>query len=819
MGEIPMDDSLIEHQNQRFRRNAWIAVLIWTLLLSASMLWNMINEDKHALEAARKVAFSYLNKDLAFQQWLRSQGQLYAPANPQAPDHSQPDSLKPLNCLATLNHFILGLKQSQGIHGRVLTLPPSRRNPPDAWEQRVLDTMLKLGAQEVFEVMDIRGEPYMRVMRPIYQAPRCATETRADGSEAQKILAAISVAVPMHTELAYKHNALKRIGLSHTLFWIAGLFVILHTLRRNRQRFLERLQSENKLRQAAKVFASTSEGVMLSDPQNKIIMVNQAFSKITGYTESEVLGQDPRILKSNKHDQAFFQAMWASIRDAGQWHGEIWNRRKNGEIYPEWLNIGVVRDQDGKLSNYVGVFSDITTIKESEERLNYLAHHDPLTGLPNRLLFNARLEHTLQQARRYQKQVAILFLDLDRFKNVNDTLGHPSGDQLLKQAAERLRAELREEDTLARLGGDEFVSVVEAERATQIAAVMARKLLAALGQPFVLLGHEVFIGGSIGISLYPSDGEDCATLVKNADIAMYRAKQQGRNNYQFYTESLTEGMFQRLTLESQLRRALERNELVLYYQPQLDVADGCIIGVEALIRWQHPEKGLLAPGQFIPLADEMGLLTHIGEWVLHTACTQAREWEARGLPTLRMAVNLSAYQITRSDVTQTVREALDRSGFDPAYLELEITEDFFMQGDAQTLKILQELKAMGITLAIDDFGTGYSSLSYLKRFPIDRIKIDQSFIRDIPLDADDEAIARAIIAIGHTLKLTVIAEGVETLDQHDFLLLENCDEMQGFLCSPPLPAEALEHLLREQIRAKPPFSGNMACMNIRRRRG
>jgi diguanylate cyclase (GGDEF)-like protein/PAS domain S-box-containing protein len=727
---------------QRVKHIAWLALFIWTLLLGASLVWNAHQEHKHMLETVRKVAHNDLNNKLGFQGWLEHSGQAREAGN----------------CFQAINEFMEEAAYHGGIYGRLLTIPALNGTPPDSWEERVLEQMLAVGAEEVYEVVEIDGEPYLRLMKPTYNFLPCALENQDKAPEEFDM--AFSLALPLRTYYAYLYQTERHIASSHGALWLLGIGVIGFFARRARQRLRERALAEEKLRQAAKVFESTSEGVVVTDAQARIITVNPAFISITGYREDEVIGKNPRILNSGRHDQAFFQSLWASVEKTGKWHGEIWNRRKNGDVYPEWLNVGVVRDAGGKLTNYIGVFSDITAIKESEQQLNYLAHHDPLTGLPNRLLFNARLEHTVQQARRRHTELAVLFLDLDRFKNINDTLGHASGDDLLRQVARRLSTSLREEDTLARLGGDEFVIIIESLNAARDSAKVADKLLDILRQPLQLLEHEVFIGASLGISVYPADGEDCETLVKHADIAMYRAKHLGRNNYQFYTQELTESMFHRFTLENGLRRALDRQEMVLYYQPQLDVAQSRITGVEALIRWQHPERGLLLPGNFIPLADEMGLLTRIGEWVLHAACRQARKWLDQGLPPLRMAVNVSAYQITHSDIAKTVREAIEHTGFDPHWLEVEITEDFFMQGDVQTLHVLHELKDMGITLAIDDFGTGYSSLSYLKRFPIDRIKIDQSFIRDIPRDSDDEAIARAIIAIGHTLKLTVIAEGV-----------------------------------------------------------
>ncbi len=559
----------------------------------------------------------------------------------------------------------------------------------------------------------------------------------------------------------------------------------------------ERQRTQSELKLAAQVFESTTEGVMVTDPHGTIVAVNNAFQRITGYSEEEAVGQNPRLIRSDRHDEYFYHTLWESIHLTGQWQGEIWNRRKDGEIYPEWLTIGTVRDTAGAVTHYVGVFADISAIKQSEQQLEFMAHHDPLTHLPNRLLFNARLAHAVQRARRERTLVALLFLDLDRFKTINDSLGHPVGDRLIQAVAERLQHTVREEDTVARLGGDEMTVIVEEIRHSRDVALMAQKLLDAFKRPFQLDGQEVFVTASMGISLFPADGEDVATLVKNADAAMYRAKEQGRNNYQFYTAELTAMAFERLALESSLRRAMERDELELYYQPQVSLRRGCITGAEALVRWHHPEMGLVPPSRFIPIAEESGLIIPIGAWVLEQACRQARAWREAGYTALTVSVNLSARQFLQKELAETVAAILERTGADPASIELELTETTFSQNTEETLQTLWQLKELGVALAIDDFGIGYSSLSQLKRFPVDRLKIDQSFVRDIPRDADDAAISRAIIALGHSLQLKVIAEGVETLAQREFMQEAGCDLMQGYLFSPPVPAAHLGELLAE----------------------
>jgi len=553
----------------------------------------------------------------------------------------------------------------------------------------------------------------------------------------------------------------------------------------------EKRRLDNQLRQAAAVFENTSEAVVITDINANITAVNKAFCEIMGYTEAEVLGKKPSLWRSERHDSSFYQQMWTSVNMLGSWRGEVWDRRKNGEIFPTWQSISAVRNDADEITNYVSVFTDISSLKQTQEQLNYLAYHDPLTDMPNRLLFNDRLSHAMERAERSESQIALLFVDLDNFKNVNDSLGHLVGDELLVKAASRLRKLLRKEDTVARLGGDEFIIIMEHVPHIQDTAFLAQNLIEHFHEPFIIHGHELHVTLSIGISVYPRDGEDVQTLVKNADAALYRAKAEGRNDFYYYTEELTSSVFERLQIESALRNAVKNDELVLHYQPQFSLATGKIIGVEALLRWNHPELGLLPPARFIDLAEDTGLIVRMGEWVLSTACREMRSWLSQGYDFGRVAVNVSGLQFQRGDFQQMVNDVLLNTRLDPERLELEITENFIMHKTEKAIAILDNLKSIGIQIAIDDFGTGYSSLSYLKRLPIDKLKIDRSFVRDIPHDANDEAIACAIIAMGRALELKVIAEGVEVQEQKDFLLSQGCDEAQGYLYSKPLPANEL----------------------------
>jgi diguanylate cyclase (GGDEF)-like protein/PAS domain S-box-containing protein len=547
------------------------------------------------------------------------------------------------------------------------------------------------------------------------------------------------------------------------------------------------------------------EAVMVTDVRNRIIQVNRAFAQITGYTPEEAIGQTPRLLHSGQQDVAFYHDFYRSLEQQGEWRGEIWNRRKNGEVYPQWLSVRVVFDVNGDVHRYVSVFADITDVKESERKLWQLAHHDALTNLPNRLMLGARLEHAVQRAHRTGHRLAFLYIDLDHFKNINDSLGHHAGDELLKMVAERLASAVHEDDTIARLGGDEFVVLIEDIPDASSALRVAERLLKVLQDAFVIAGKTLFVTSSVGVSMYPGDADAPNTLLQHADAAMYRAKALGRNRIAFYVPELTRAIQRRMALEHDLRHAIVREELVLYYQPQFSADNGSLVGMEALVRWQHPERGLIRPGDFIPIAEETGLISDLGCWVTETACRQAQRWRDSGYLDFTLAVNLSPYQLHAS-CARDLESLFKRTGFPSENFEFEVTETLF---GGQTGAAMNELKNMrerlGIGIAMDDFGTGHSSLSKLKQLPIGKVKIDQSFVRDLPDDRDDVAIVRAIILMTHTLGLTVVAEGVETKAQQSFLCESGCDQLQGHLFAKPMPADELTLLLDEQAFSLPKY--------------
>lgn len=545
-----------------------------------------------------------------------------------------------------------------------------------------------------------------------------------------------------------------------------------------------------------RVFEQSSEAVLITDRSNHIVAVNAAFTRMTGYSREDVLGHNPKLLSSGRSTPEFCQTLWAALERDCYWEGEIWDRCKDGRVFPKWLTISVIHNASGEVENYVACFTDISEQREAADRLLHLAYHDPLTHLPNRLAFESQIELTIRACERDNRQVALMLIDIDRFKTVNDTLGHHVGDDLLKSVAKRLRETVRASDIVARLGGDEFVVVLpDIENALTVASV-AGKILRAMGEVHTVGCHTLYATPSVGISIYPSDGRDSDTLLRNADVAMYHAKSAGRNNYQFYASRMNEAAGERLLLENALRQAVtsitpEHSEFSLHFQPQMDAGSGHIIGLEALARWHHPTLGSIPPSRFIPLAEETGLIQPLGDWVFWETCRHVRLLKNLGISGVRVAVNISAQQLRHENLPLAVYGALACYDLTADDLELEITESTAMQNPEITTAILRQLSSMGIAQAIDDFGTGYSSLSYLKHLPIQRLKLDQSFVKDIESDTSDAAICSATIALGHNLGLELVAEGVETIAQQDFLTKLGCDFLQGFLYSKPLPFEQL----------------------------
>ncbi|CCK75234.1 conserved hypothetical protein [Oleispira antarctica RB-8] len=560
----------------------------------------------------------------------------------------------------------------------------------------------------------------------------------------------------------------------------------------------EHKQAEEKNRLSAIMFESTQEGALITDKNTYIIAVNKAFTDITGYSEEEALGNRPNLLKSGKQSKKFYARMRDSLDKNGSWAGEICNKRKNGDFYPEWLSIKNVYDDNDKIINRIAVFSDISHLKKTEEQIEKLSYQDQLTGLPNRLLFQSRLSHALDVAKRNKYPLAVMYIDLDHFKNINDSLGHSVGDEVLLMIAERLKNRVRESDTLARIGGDEFILLLEQIDDVEQVAYVAQSILELMAEPFEFNdGKNIFLGVSIGISFYPNDGLSASELISHADAAVSQAKDNGRNCVHFYTLELTQAAQERMRLESELRRALvNKSELQLYYQPQVNIESGEVVGAEALLRWHHPSDGVISPLVFLPVAERSGLMAAIDYWVLETGCQQQASWKENGLPFFILAINITKYSFMDASFLSQINSIIKATGVNPETIELEITEGALIEPSPQVIQTIAELKRIGFTLAIDDFGTGYSSLAYLQRFNVDKLKIDRSFVKDVLTDAQGEAITSAIISMAKSLNLEILAEGVEDKEQLAFLKEKGCEIYQGFYFSKPIPVKEFEALIR-----------------------
>lgn len=600
-------------------------------------------------------------------------------------------------------------------------------------------------------------------------------------SAENKVIGTFALSSFEHREPSQFHRMLLEIGSS-----IVGIVL-------NRNRYQE------SLRQYEKVFEGSEQGIMVTDVKHMILSVNPAFTRMLGFTLDDVIGKTPKILSSGLHDVNFYQNMWESVSHFGHWRGEIWNRRKNGEIFPEWLSISEVKNEAGEITHYVGTFSDISDLKSAQKEIQYLSSHDALTGLPDISLFRDRLENAVSIAAAANQKIALLALNLDNFKFLNDSLGYASGDKLLKLFAERLKGCLHETDTICRHGGDEFIILLNNMHDDDSINYMVDMLLTEVSSPFAFAGSNISTSCSIGVAVYPTDGNDFEKLFGRARKAMSHAKEEGRNTARFFTEKLNTDSLHYLNIAYGLREALAHHQFELHYQPQISLKNAQIIGAEALIRWHHPQNGMQPPAQFISIAEQTGLIVEMGEWIIEEACRQAMEWQKNGLLPLSMAVNVSAVQFRRGNLAKVIIKALEKTGLDPQLLELELTESIFMEDIDHLLAQLDTLKKLGVKLAIDDFGTGYSNLAYLKKFSIDRLKIDQSFVRDINTDPNDAAIVRAIVQMAHTLNLAVIAEGVEDESMLKHLRESGCDEVQGYLFSRPLPAEAFATFIKQSV--------------------
>jgi len=799
------------HENkeiQQLVKGTLFIFLTWSTMMGISLFWNLQRESTRILQLAEVEAKANLSKDLAFRRWATKMGGLYVKVTPD----SQPspfmshieerDTITKSGQQLTLYNpaIILRLlmetqKQLYGIQARITgeqILNPA--NSPDEWERKGLKIVAKT-LTDYSEVTELNGQPVLRYMQPMIMQEGCLKCHAWTNIKVGDLRGATDVAIPLTPYYKLEQESRSVLFASHSGIWLLGIaFIGFFAYRRNGY-LKERHFHQDTLRKLKSAVEQSASGVIITDTKGTIEYANQRFLTINGFEKNEVIGKNPNIVKSNQNEPSLYQKMWDDLNSGKDWRGEIKNRTKSGEVYWCSETISPIKNSNDEITHYVAVLEDISERKIAEATIQQLAFYDPLTELPNRRLLSERLQQAIISSQREKSCVALLYLDLDRFKTINDTLGHLAGDQLLQISSKRFLTCLRESDTLARLGGDEFAILMPAPVHHEELSKVAQRLLDCMQKPFQLNQQEVIVTTSIGISIYPSDTKDVQVLFSNADVAMYHAKSQGKNTYQFFSDGLNKAAAERLTLEIGLRKSLERNQLYIQYQPKFDLNSGHIYGMEALLRWQHPELGFIPPDKFIPLAEEIREIDKIGHWVLVEVCKQNKKWFDEGIQ-LIASVNISPLQFQTDDLQSRIQKILDDTGLSPKFLELEITESALMDEPEHTRKILAGLSAIGLSLSIDDFGTGYSSLSYLKQFPVNTLKIDRSFVNDIVIDEDDRAIATSVIALAKTMKLEVIAEGVETLEQQNLLKELGCHHIQGYYLSRPLDVDKFDAFVK-----------------------
>lgn len=779
----------------------------WALLVGGSLAWNLRQIDQITLNTAAAAARSSLAKDIGFRNWANSHGGVYIPPTAQTPPNpylNVPDrdvmttsgkALTLMNPAYIVREIQQNFSGDLKIKSHLTSLKPlNPLNLPDEWETKALQSF-EQGNKEALEVSDLEGKPHLRLMLPLPVTEGCMKCHASQGYKVGDVRGGIGAYVLLEPYLEIVAARSSELTMSHGVIWLIGLFGIGFVFRREQLNIAHREEVSTELQKLFQAIEQSPISTVITDLSANIQYVNEAFLNITGYSREEVIKQNPRILQSGKTPQKTYEEMWNKLTHGESWQGELVNKNKNGSEYTEWVKISPVRNADGLVTNYISVKEDITARKKTDAEIKNLAFYDTLTQLPNRRMLMDRLKQVLASSARSKRQGALLFLDLDNFKNLNDAHGHDLGDQLLQQVAKRLESCVREGDTVARLGGDEFVVMLEdlSEDALEAAAqaeTVGEKILATLDQYYILGALYYHSTPSIGVTLFNGHEQSQDDLLKQADIAMYQAKKAGRNTLRFFDPKMQDAIASRVALESDLRSAIaEQEQFQLYYQRQVD-SSGRTIGAEALLRWQHPVRGMVPPSEFIPLAEESGLILPLGHWVMATACRQLAAWAAQpGMSHLTLAVNVSVDQFNLPTFVEEVLTLIDYFKVDSSKLKLEITESMLM-GNVNDITVkMDALKIRGIQFSMDDFGTGYSSLQYLKLLPLDQLKIDRSFVRDIATDDTDRAIVRTIIAMSESLNLNVIAEGVETEEQRQLLLKKGCAMYQGYLFGKPVPIE------------------------------
>ncbi|HIJ61830.1 MAG TPA: EAL domain-containing protein [Rhodospirillaceae bacterium] len=782
---------------------AVLAVIGWSLLVLASLLWNLHQARDSAYALARNEAGANIEKDLAFRRWVTAHGGVYVPVDERTPPNPylrvpNRDFDGPGGVRLTLMNPAYALRQmqqqfggGQGVSGHITSLLPiNPSNAPDAWEHQALEAF-QGGQTEVMEINEIGGRPYLRMMRAMKVEKGCLKCHAEQGYKEGDVRGGLAASVDLQPFLAGLRDDSRALAGSHGGAWLIGMLAIGLVGSRAGRRLDERREADERRRLTANVFEFAQEGIVITDPEANILEVNASFTNITGYRRDEVLGRNPSLLSSGRHDQQFYDDMWKCVKRNGFWRGEIWNRRKGGESYAGLLTVSSVTNAAGAVTHYVGTFADISQIKTQQARLDSLIHYDALTQLPNRVLMADRLSQAVARSKRRESLLIVGFLDLDGFKAVNDSFGRAIGDKLLVQVADRLKGLIRGDDTVARLGGDEFVLVLSGLDTLQECDRALNRILASVAAPYLIDGHEAVLSASMGVTLFPNDGSDPDTLVRHADHAMYAAKQAGRNRYHLFDPEQDRRVHAHHEAFTRIQEALVAEEFRLYFQPKVNMRTGKVAGAEALIRWAHPERGLLPPADFLPLIDDTELAVPLGEWVIGTALRQMEEWRRLGL-NLPVSVNIAARHLQCGDFVERLRRILAQhdGGLAPL-LEFEVLETTALENISAVGALIGECRDLGVEFSLDDFGTGYSSLSYLKRLPAQTLKIDQSFVRTLLVDLEDLAIVEGVVSLTKAFNRQVIAEGVESAEHGIALLQLGCDRAQGYGIARPMPAEDL----------------------------
>ena len=782
-----------------------ILFFVWTLLLFISFSFNSNIIEKQNLELAYHEAITNINKDITLRRWATKKGGVYVPiTKDQKPvfflSHIENQNIEStngkkytlLNPASIIRELMEDYKEHYGIQGRITSLKYfNPKNKPDEWEKKVLNIFegnKKL--TEYKEISEINKKPHLRYLRPMYMEDGCEKCHGILGFKKGDLRGATGVNIPLvkyYENISHSKNILIT---SYLLIWLLGIIGLFFSEFIAFKRIKEREKASDKVNIYTQALENTGEAVLITDKDIKIKIINSAFTKLTEYSLDDIKDKNPRILASGDTTLKTYRELWESLQVKNYWQGEIFNKTKSGKILPMWSSITSIKDDNGNVNYYFASYHDLSKRKKDEEHLYLLAHHDTLTGLYNRFSLENRLKQEIESSKRRKSKIAILFIDLDRFKVINDSLGHPVGDKVLKEVSIRIKELLgKDNNIIARIGGDEFVIVLTNIVNSSYIVDVGTQLVDRLSQPYYANNREVNSSPSIGITIFPDDGDDYDSLLKNADSAMYHAKEEGRKNFQFYTKSMYIKAQEQFDLENEIKYALTNDEFNLHYQPKIHGKNNEIYGFESLIRWNNKKRGFISPDKFIPIAEDSGLILPIGNWVLRESCKQLVKFRRKAKHFISLSVNISTRQLQSDQLLSYTKELINEYGIEPGELEFEITETSAMNNPELAIQRLNDIKNLGISLSIDDFGTGYSSLAYLKRLPINILKLDQTFVRDIEVDSNDAEICVATIGLAHNLSLKVVAEGVETEEQRKYLVDNGCDFLQGYLFSKPLSSE------------------------------